>query len=73
MASSALAFGGETGKMVQSITLFAVLIYEIVGPYLTKVALTRAGDIKPEGRTSARTHQAKNKKHLIRHREHKNQ
>ena len=70
MANSALLFGGETGKMVQSITLFAVLIYEIVGPYLTKVALTNAGDIKPEGRVSARTHQAKNKKHLIRHRDH---
>ena len=71
MASSALQFGGETGKMVQSITLFAVLIYEIVGPFLTKVSLTKAGDIKPEGRVSARTQQAKNKKHLIRHRDHK--
>ena len=70
MASSALQFGGETGKMVQSITLFAVLVYEIVGPFLTKVALTKAGDIKPEGRVSARTHQAKNKKHIIRHRSH---
>ena len=71
MANSALLFGGETGKMVQSITLFAVLVYEIVGPFLTKVALTKAGDIQPEGRISARTHQAKNKKHLIRHRDHK--
>ena len=54
MASSALEFGGETGVMVQSITLFAVLIYEIVGPFLTKVALTKAGDIKAEGKISAR-------------------
>ena len=50
--------------IVQSITLFAVLIYEIFGPYLTKVALTRAGDIKPEERVSRRTHEKKNKKHL---------
>ena len=64
MASQALAFGGHTGKLVQSITLFAVLVYEIFGPYLTKIALTKAGDIKPEGRVSARTHHAKNKKHL---------
>ncbi len=61
MASQAVAFGGETGAMVQSITLFAVLIYEIVGPMLTKMALTKAGDIKPEGRISARAEHAKNK------------
>ena len=64
MASQALALGAATGKVVQSITLFSVLIYEIFGPYLTKVALTKAGDIKPEGRVSRRTHHAKNKKHL---------
>lgn len=45
MASQAMTFGGETGVLVQSITLFSVLIYELVGPYLTKVALTQAGDI----------------------------
>ena len=45
---------GPDGAIVQSITLFAVLVYEIVGPFLTKVALTKAGDIKPEGKTSAR-------------------
>ena len=54
MASQALEFGGEIGVMVQSITLFAVLVYEIVGPFFTKVALTRAGDIKAEGKVSAR-------------------
>ena len=64
MANQALTFGGKAGGIVQTITLFAVLIYEIVGPYLTKIALTKAGDIKPEGRVSARTHHAKNKKHL---------
>ncbi len=54
MASQALTFGGEVGIIAQSITLFAVLIYELVGPFLTKVALTKAGDINPEGKTSAR-------------------
>ncbi len=54
MASQALTFGGETGTLVQSITLFAVLIYELVGPFLTKIALTKAGDIKAEGKTNAR-------------------
>ena len=67
MASQALKFGSEAGKIVQTITLFAVLIYEIVGPFLTKIALTKAGDIKPEGRVSARTHHARNKRHLEDH------
>ncbi len=46
-------------EIVVSITLFAVLVYEIVGPALTKMALTKAGDIKPEGRVSARDEHAK--------------
>lgn len=54
MASQALAFGGEVGTLVQSITLFSVLIYELVGPYLTKVALIKAGDIHLGGKVSAR-------------------
>ena len=54
MASQALAFGGEIGTLVQSITLFSVLIYELVGPYLTKVALIKAGDIHLGGKVSAR-------------------
>lgn len=45
---------GPDGMMVSNITLFAVLIYELVGPMLTKIALTKAGDIKPDGKTSAR-------------------
>ena len=45
---------GADGAIVANITLFAVLIYEIVGPTLTKMALTKAGDIKPEGKRSVR-------------------
>ena len=45
---------GEEGYIVANITLFAVLIYELIGPMLTKIALTKAGDIRPEGKTSAR-------------------
>ena len=45
---------GPAGAIVRNITLFAVLIYEIVGPFLTKMALTKAGDIKEEDRKSAR-------------------
>ncbi len=39
---------GATGPMVRNIVLFGVLIYELVGPSLTKWALTKAGDIKPK-------------------------
>jgi len=38
---------GATGAMIRSVVLFGVLIYEMVGPTLTKLALTAAGDIKP--------------------------
>jgi len=45
---------GEPGVIVANITLFSVLIYELVGPFLTKMALQKAGEITPEGKTSAR-------------------
>ena len=53
MASKAIELG-SAGVIVRNITLFAVLIYEIIGPFLTKIALTKAGDIQAEGRKSAR-------------------
>ena len=40
-------FGAE-GAMIRNIVLFSVLIYELVGPLLTKMALTAAGDIRPK-------------------------
>jgi len=42
------------GALVRNVVLFSVLIYELVGPALTKDALLRAGEIRPEGKTSAR-------------------
>ncbi len=45
---------GPEGLIVANITLFSVLVYELVGPFLTKVALSKAGEIKPEGKVSAR-------------------
>ncbi len=44
------------GAVVRNVVLFAVLIYELVGPTLTKQSLMKAGEIDPEGRTSARAH-----------------
>ena len=39
------------GHMVRNVVLFSVLVYELVGPTLTRMALTAAGEIRPEGRT----------------------
>ena len=43
------------GALTRNVVLFAVLIYELVGPTLTKRSLIKVGDIRPEGRVSART------------------
>ena len=53
MALKAMSLG-SVGTIVANITLFSVLIYELVGPFLTKVALTKAGEIDPSGKISAR-------------------
>ncbi len=42
------------GHMVRNVVLFSVPVYELSGPTLTKIALTAAGEIRPEGRTCAR-------------------
>ncbi len=45
---------GEMGIIIESIILFSVLIYELVGPFLTKKALQHAGEIDPDGKISQR-------------------
>ena len=42
------------GALARNVVLFSVLVYELVGPALTKRSLTAVGEIRPEGRTSAR-------------------
>ena len=44
------------GALARNVVLFSVLVYELVGPALTKRSLLAVGEIKPEGRTSARRH-----------------
>lgn len=49
MSSLAMTgLGDADGGLIRNITLFGVLIYELVGPSLTKRALTKAGDIQPK-------------------------
>ena len=44
------------GALARNVVLFAVLVYELIGPALTKRSLLAVGEINPEGRTSARKH-----------------
>ncbi len=43
------------GAMVRNVVLFSVLVYELIGPALTKRSLLAAGEIRLEGKTSARS------------------
>ena len=36
---------GETGIIIRNVALFAVLVYELVGPLMTRIALEKAGEI----------------------------
>ncbi len=42
------------GSVVRNVVLFSVLVYELVGPALTKRSLTLAGEIIPENKRSSR-------------------
>lgn len=46
MVVSAQSLGSEMGGMIRNIILFSVLVYEIFGPMLTRIALTNAGEIE---------------------------
>ncbi|MBQ4370031.1 MAG: cation:proton antiporter [Oscillospiraceae bacterium] len=46
MVVTAQALGEDMGHMVRNIILFSVLVYELVGPMLTKLALTKSGEIE---------------------------
>ncbi len=56
------------GALVRNVVLFAVLVYELVGPTLTKRALLAVGEINPEGRISARKINSGEKRHWRFHR-----
>ena len=55
---------GEQGNLIRNITLFAILIYELIGPMLTREALIRSGDIvkKPAEVENRRKHKLENAK-----------
>ena len=66
IVASSTEFGNE-GALIRNITLFAVLIYELVGPLMTRQALMAAGEIKPmeqhvKDRRQIKLEEAKNRK-----------
>ena len=57
MVVTAQALGGEEAVLIRNIILFSVLIYELVGPLLTRIALSAAGEIgeiEPEKKSRER-------------------
>ena len=58
MCVTAQALGGWDGTLVRNIILFSVLVYELVGPLMTKEALKAAGEItdKPKEIVERRAH-----------------
>ena len=56
MSAQAVLLGGTAGLIVRNVTLFSVLVYELVGPLLTRNALMAAGEIsqKPEEKSRER-------------------
>lgn len=54
MSVTAMQLGEADGGLIRNIILFSVLIYELIGPLLTKRALMRAGEIQPEERVSSK-------------------
>ena len=47
---------GDIGSIIRNIILFSVLVYELLGPVLTKIALTKAGDITEKPKEKERKH-----------------
>ncbi len=54
MSVTAMQLGETDGSLIRNIVLFAVLIYELLGPLLTKMSLTAAGEIKSDEIISSR-------------------
>ena len=48
MSLTAASLGGMESQIIRNVVLFSVLVYELVGPMLTKNALMKAGDIQPK-------------------------
>ena len=57
MVVTAQTLGAEMGAMIRNIILFSVLVYELIGPLLTKEALMAAGEV--QAKPSDQQHRAR--------------
>ena len=64
--------GSYEGRLIRNIVLFSVLVYELIGPTLTKWALTKAGDIQPKSHEVVNRRQMKTIKAIEEREVHKN-
>ena len=64
--------GSHEGRLIRNIVLFSVLVYELIGPTLTKWALTKAGDIQPKSHEVVNRRQMKTMKAIEEREVHKN-
>ena len=55
MARMSMTALPEYGAIINAVVLAGTLIYELTGPVITKIALTKAGEIQREGKTKAAT------------------
>ena len=55
MARMSMTALPEYGAVINAVVLSGTLIYELTGPVITKIALTRAGEIKPEKKLTAKS------------------
>lgn len=53
MARMSMTALPEYGTVINAVVLAGTLIYELTGPVITKIALTKAGEIKPEVKKAA--------------------
>ncbi|MBO6158166.1 MAG: cation:proton antiporter [Firmicutes bacterium] len=67
MVVSAQALGSAYGSMVRNIILFSVLVYELVGPMLTKWALGKAGEIPTKGSDTEHRQRFQKKEKISKH------
>lgn len=61
LATSAAAAFPEFGPKIRTVVLCGVVIYELIGPIITKTALKKAGEISEESEKAAKAKQAAKK------------
>ena len=71
-SNSPITITKNEGRLIRNIVLFSVLVYELIGPTLTKWALTKAGDIQPKSHEVVNRRQMKTIKAIEEREVHKN-